>query len=65
MRFKVELLSDHTDEASVIQVSYAHTLEHAKAEAFALQHDASDVDGFQIRDLDRSARIVWSEKRYP
>ena len=64
MRFKVELLSNHADERSVVQVSYGATLEHAKAEAIALQEEASDIDGFQIRDLDRSSRIVWSEKRY-
>lgn len=64
MRFKVELLSNHADEQSVIQVSYGRTLEHAKAEAIALQEESADVDGFQIRDLDRSSRIVWSEKRY-
>lgn len=64
MRFKIELLSDHADEGSVVQVSYGRTLEHAKAEAIGLQEEASDVDGFQIRDLDHSNRIVWSEKRY-
>jgi len=64
LRFKIELLSDHADEASVVQVCYGRTLEHAKAEAIAVQHEASDVDGFQIRDLDHSGRIVWSEKRH-
>jgi hypothetical protein len=64
VRFKIELLSDHADEASVIQVAYGRTLEHAKAEAIALQQQSSDVEGFQIRDLDHSSRIVWSEKRY-
>lgn len=64
MRFKIELLSDHADDRSVVQVSYERTLEHAKAEAVALQEEVSDVDGFQIRDLDHSSRIVWSEKRY-
>jgi len=64
VRFKVELLSDHADETSVIQVSYGRTLDHAKAEALALQELADDVDGFQIRDLNHSSHIVWSEKRY-
>lgn len=64
MRFKIELLSDHADEGSVIQVAYGRTLEHAKAEAIALQEGTRDVEGFHIRDLDHSARIVWSEKRY-
>ena len=64
MRFKVELLSDHADETSVVQVSYGRSLDHAKAEALALQEAADDVNGFQIRDLDHSARIVWTEKRY-
>ena len=64
MRFKVELLSDYADENSVLQVSFATTLAHAKAEGIALQAESDDIDGFHIRDLDRSGRIVWTEKRY-
>lgn len=64
MRFKVELLSGHADPASVVQVSYGRTIEHAKAEARTLQLDADDVNGFQIRDLDHTGHIVWTEKRY-
>lgn len=64
LRFKVELLGDYADETSVLQVSFAITLAHAKAEAIALQEESDDIDGFQIRDLDHSARIVWTEKRY-
>lgn len=48
----------------MVQVSLGATLEHAKAEAMALQEDHDDIDGFLIRDLHRSARIVWSQKRY-
>lgn len=65
MQLKIELFREDEEGASiVIGVAYAASLDEAKAEAAILCRQAQAVSGFQVRDMERGDRIIWSQEWY-
>jgi len=61
MRYKLEFLSESTDESSVSSWVF-HNGPLTDVVAMAMQQSAAlKPDGFQIRDAQDAARIVWLE----
>ena len=62
MRYRIEYLSESTDERSVCLTMLAEGSEDEAIEhAWLRAHEALGANGFQIRDLERDGAIVMFE----
>ena len=62
MRYRIEYLTESTDERSVCLTMFAEgSVGQVTEQAWRRAHEALGADGFQIRDLDQDGLIVMLE----